>query len=103
MRLFAALLFLFFVPLAYGQGGDWLLMGRHGECVEVSALERKLPEARGTSDPQVIAQRLRDKGVEVRSQPMALPAGNAVTMAVPSRGLDVVFVPAAVCQSVTRR
>jgi hypothetical protein len=103
MRLFAALLVLFFVPLAYGQGGEWLLMGRHGECVEVSALERKLPEARGTSDPQVIAQRLRDKGIEVKTEAMALPAGHAISMAVPSRGLDMVFVPAAVCQSVTRR
>lgn len=104
VRMLPAFLALLFVPASHGQGNDWLLMGRHGECVEVSALaERKLPEARGTSDPQVIVQRLRDKGIEVSTQPMALPAGPAVTMTVPSRGLDMVFVPASVCQSVTRR
>jgi cytochrome b561 len=103
MRMLPALIALLFVPASHGQAQDWLLMGRHGECVEVSALERKLPEARGTSDPQVIAQRLRDKGIEVKTEAMALPAGHAISMAVPTRGLDMVFVPAAVCQSVTRR
>ena len=41
---------------------DWLLMSRHGECVEVGSLKRKVPDLGDVRDPSAFIQLMRDKG-----------------------------------------
>jgi len=41
---------------------EWLLMSRHGECVEVQSLKRKAPDLGEIRDPSTFAKLMRDKG-----------------------------------------
>jgi hypothetical protein len=50
-----------FVPAA----SEWFLMSRHGECVEVQSLKRKVPDLDEIRDPSTFAKLMRDKGYPV--------------------------------------
>jgi hypothetical protein len=57
----------------------------------------------GVQDPQTLIARLRSKGIAVHTEDMALPAGQAVQVDVPEKGLALLFVTAQVCRSVGSR
>ena len=75
----------------------WLLMSRHGECVEVGTLKRKVPDLGGIDDPQAFAAFMRQKGHQVTSQEASVPAGRAYEVRVPDRDLFLMFVTSEMC------
>lgn len=75
----------------------WFLFSRHGECSEVSVLNRKLPDVGDANDPEEVAQRLRRRGEAVELTRRSASNGEMVVMQLPKRGLSLMFVRAAMC------
>ena len=75
----------------------WFLMSRHGECVELGTLKRKVPDLGGIDDPQAFAAFMRQKGHQVTSQEASVPAGRAYEVRVPDRDLFLMFVTSEMC------
>lgn len=78
-------------------GSQWFLFGRHGECADVAVLKRRLPDLPAITGPDEFVRYLRAKGVQYTEQPHPVPAGRAVEVQVPDRGLALVFVTAEMC------
>ncbi len=76
----------------------WLLMARHGECVEVGTLKRKVPDLGDIADPQAFAAFMRHKGFEVTATQRSLPNGKYWEVTVPAKELGLVFVTPGLCQ-----
>ena len=73
-------------------------MGRHGECVPVESLKRKLPDLPdGVRDPKSFEKFVRGKGHAVTTRETAAPKGTMVEVSVPSLELGLAFVPPAAC------
>ena len=77
---------------------EWFLMSRHGECVEVQSLKRKVPDLGEIRDPSTFAKLMRDKGYPVTVNEVSTPDGKAVEVKVPERELSLMFVTPEVCQ-----
>ena len=76
----------------------WYLMSRHGDCVEVDTLKRKVPDLGGINDPHSFAGLMRQKGFKVTSIPTSVPAGQAHQVSVPEKDLSLMFVTSGVCR-----
>ena len=76
----------------------WYLMSRHGDCVEVGTLKRRVPELGAINDPQSFTVFMRQKGYKVTSSPTAVPDGKAYEVSVPERELFLLFVTSEVCR-----
>ena len=83
--------------LAAQAGSQWFLFGRHGECADVAVLKRRLPDLPSIAGPDEFVRYLQAKGVQYTEQPHPVPAGRAVEVQVPDRGLALVFVTAEMC------
>ena len=81
----------------------WFLMARHGECVEVQSLKRKVPELGSTGDPYSFVDRMRQAGHAAVATEMPGTAGKAVEVRVPERGLAMVFARRELCQEFLKR
>ena len=81
----------------------WFLMSRHGDCVEVGALKRKVPDLGDIGDPEAFAGLMRRKGYEVTSTRIPVPRGKAREVKVPQRELSLIFVTAEVCRGAATR
>ena len=42
----------------------WFLMSRHGECVEVRSLQRKIPDIGNIEDPQSFTMFMEEKAIK---------------------------------------
>lgn len=73
-----------------------MLMARHGECAEIAALERKVPDLGNVRDPAAFAQQMRRRGYAVTAKEMP---GGAVEITVPAKNLALVFVTADKCRA----
>ena len=65
----------------------WFLMSRHGDCVGVSSLKRKVPELPDNIDPQSFAVFMRQRGYSVTSTRTSVPVGRAYEVRVPQKDL----------------
>ncbi len=79
-------------------GQQWLLMARHGECMEVGTLKRKVPDLGEINDPYSFVKFMRQKGHTVTSAEVIETKGKAVEVKVPEEGLSLVFVTPELCQ-----
>ncbi|NOT94934.1 MAG: hypothetical protein HOP00_01300 [Nitrospira sp.] len=77
---------------------EWLLMSRHGECVEIASLIRKVPDLGAIRDPDAFIKLMRDKGHQVGVQILPAPSGKVVEIKVPDRDLSLLFVTSEVCR-----
>lgn len=82
---------------------EWLLMGRHGECVPVRSLERKVPDLGGIADPDAFIRHMRGKGLTVTSTAMPVRRGAAVEVRVPEKELALVFATRELCTEIRAR
>ena len=98
MMLCSVVLLLFIERSVALAASEWLLMSRHGECVEVQSLKRKVPDLGEIRDPSVFAKLMRDKGYQVMMNEVSTPKGKAVEAKVPERELSLMFVTPEVCQ-----
>ena len=77
---------------------QWFLMARHGECIEVEELKRKVPDLADIKDPYSFITFMRQKGHTVTSSEMTEVKGTAIEVNVPEKDLFLVFVTAKLCQ-----
>ena len=76
---------------------DWMLMGREGDCVELAraaAREAVLLDIRG---PDQLAERLTRRGEKFRREVIAGNGVTVVQIAIPGRGMTLIFVPRSLC------
>ena len=98
----AALALIVFMVLPPAMAQErWYLMARHGECFELEALQRRIPELAEAKDPYAFAQRMKQKGHAASTQDVV--AGKAVEVRVPERELAMVFAKRELCQSIEKR
>jgi hypothetical protein len=81
----------------------WVLMGRHGECVPVRSLERKVPDIGDIADPDAFIRHMRGKGLAVTSTAMPVQRGAAVEVRVPGKELALVFATRELCSEIRAR
>jgi hypothetical protein len=86
------------VSSAATAGQQWLLMSRHGECVEIGSLKRKIPDLGDIADPYSFIELMRQRGHEVELNEISAGNGKAVEVKVPYQGLFLVFVMSEMCQ-----
>ena len=76
----------------------WCLMSRHGECVAVGTLKRKVPDLGEINDPHAFTVLMRQKGYTVTSTRASVPVGEAHEVRVPERDLYLLFVTPEMCR-----
>jgi hypothetical protein len=76
---------------------QWLLMSRHGECVEMGSLRRKIPDLGEINDPYSFIRLMRQNGHEVISNEISGAKGKAVEVKVPEKDLFLIFVTPEMC------
>ncbi len=81
----------------------WFLMSKHGECVEIRSLQRKIPDIEGIEDPQSFSKLMEEKGYEVITNEPKELQGKAVEVSVPKEGLSLMFVVESVCKEFADR
>jgi hypothetical protein len=104
-RLLPGLLLLGVVATSATAAPDWQLMGRHGECVAIASLSRKLPElGRLAEDPRAFAEQLRRHGlaVTVARIDSGQPDIELWSVDVPARELALLFATAPACAALNR-
>lgn len=87
---------------AYSDSEKWLLMSRHGECTEISVLERKVADIDGIDSPATFIRVMRRRGYDVTERTMPEVGGDAVQVDVPEKGLSLLFVKASLCPEINR-
>ncbi|MCG6877233.1 MAG: hypothetical protein LJE97_19250 [Betaproteobacteria bacterium] len=75
----------------------WFLMSRHGDCVEIGVLKRKVPDLGEVSSPDGFASFMRQKGYEVTSTQVPVRRGKAQEVKVPQKELSLIFVTSEMC------
>ena len=78
---------------------QWFLMARHGECMEVEGLKRKVPDLSDIKDPYSFMKFMRQKGHTVTAGEMTAVQGRAVEVKVPEKNLFLIFVTTELCQN----
>jgi len=60
----AGLLFVLLAAGASSAGAQerWYLMARHGECFELDAMQRRIPELADAKEPYAFVERMKQKG-----------------------------------------
>jgi hypothetical protein len=102
MILIGTALFLFFRQSISLAASEWFLMSRHGECVEVGSLKRKVLDMGEIRDPIAFAKLMREKGHQVIVSEVSMPNGKVIEVKVPERELSLIFVTPEVCQQAGR-
>ena len=101
--LLCVIIFLLFVERSpVLAASEWLLMSRHGECVEVHSLKRKVPDLGDVRDPIAFAKLMRENGHQVIVNEVSILNGKAIEVKVPERELSLIFVAPEVCQQAGR-
>ncbi|MBI5074366.1 MAG: hypothetical protein HZB62_04260 [Nitrospirae bacterium] len=89
--------FMVFPPSAKAEP-RWLLMARHGDCVEIESLKRKIPDLGDINDPFSFIRFMNEKGHRADSNELPAGKGRAVEVSVPELQLFLLFVTSEMCQ-----
>lgn len=81
----------------------WFLMSRHGECAEVKSLQRKIPDLGNIEDPQSFTMFMEGKGHKVIANELKETQGQAFQVAIPEKGLSLMFVKGSMCKEFVRK
>jgi len=92
---------LFFVVSGAAAPPDWVLVGKDGECVPVSILEKKGPEFSGANDPYRLADKLRGAGHKAEIKEHKAGSRPAVELRVSDMQLYVMFMKSEICRKPT--
>ncbi len=88
--------------LAHAGSEKWLLMSRHGECHEITVLEKKVSDIDGIDNPTTFAQVMRQRGYGVIERTMPEVGADAVQIDVAEKGLFLLFVKAGLCEKINQ-
>ena len=80
---------------------QWYLMSRHGECAEITSLQRKVSDLGTLEDPDSFIAEMQSRGHRVIQEPLPLARGSAVQVDVPALSLSLVFVTTELCSAFT--
>ena len=78
---------------------QWFLMARHGECMGIESLKRKIPALADINDPHAFIEFMRGRGFTVTSNELAETKEKAVEVYVPEENLSLLFATAELCQA----
>ncbi len=81
----------------------WFLMSRHGECVEIRALERKIPDIGTINDPQSFIIFMEENGYKVISNVPKELQGKGVQVSIPENELSLLFIQGSLCKEFLNR
>ncbi|HEU4343279.1 MAG TPA: hypothetical protein VFU31_17145 [Candidatus Binatia bacterium] len=90
-------IFALMTPASLQAAERWFLMSRHGDCVDVGTLKRRIPDIGEVNDPDAFASFMRQKGYQVTSTRASVPKGKAHEVKVPEKELFLVFVTRELC------
>ena len=77
--------------------GVWLLAGREGKCIPLSALTKKGPEFQDIKSPYQLVEKMRAAGHQAEIKEHKAGSRPAVEVRVPSKNLYLMFVPSSAC------
>jgi hypothetical protein len=81
----------------------WFLISRHGECVEIKSLQRKIPDIGNIEDPQSFIMFMERKGHKVIAKDLYASErkelhGIAFQVSIPEKELSLMFVKGSMCK-----
>ena len=76
----------------------WMVAGGLGGCSAVTAIEGDLRDLKPWQGPEEFVNGLREKGLQVSTVTGEYQGRYMVKVVVPSRGVDVVFLPYSLCR-----
>lgn len=82
---------------AHAATKEWKLMGRHGECVPIASLKRKLPDLPDIRSPDDLAAHLDLNRHKYTRNPLKSGPAVAVAFQVPDVGLAIILVESRHC------
>jgi len=75
----------------------WFLMARHGECAEITSLQRKIPDLGEPKTLDSFVDFMKNKGYSVHQQSLSGLNDSAVEVVIPELSLNLIFVTAELC------
>jgi len=87
---------------AHGDSEEWFLMFRHGECHELSVLEKKVSDIDGIDNPTTFSRVMRERGYGVMERAMPEVGRDTAQVHVAEKGLFLSFVKASLCETVSQ-
>ena len=85
------------IAIADDSQGQWMLMSRHGECVEIKSLKRKLPNLPNISKPSELIEFMNSQGHFVNSKKLTGSAGRAYEIDISDLSLNLIVVRESLC------
>ena len=79
----------------------WYLMARHGECFELEAMQRRIPELAVAKDPYAFVELMKQSGHSATATDVV--PGKAVEVRVPAREFAMIFATRDQCRSLEKR
>jgi hypothetical protein len=77
--------------------GRWMLISRHGECMEINSLKSKLPNLPNISKPSELIEFMNSQGHFVNSKKLSGSAGRAYEIRVVDLSLNLMVVREGLC------
>ena len=103
-RGFVALLFVLFLGRAAASqtaaAGEWFLMSKPGECIEINSLRSMIPDLGESTGPQSFIELMKQRGHKVSAEEVPGFDGNEITVRVPEKGLALTFAKGKVCSNI---
>ena len=96
------LVIVIFLPVTgNAESDEWFLMARHGECVKIKSLERKIPNLEGIDTPVSFEKLMRERGFKIQITEM--PDIKGFLVEVPEKELSLLFVKRPSCKEFVDR
>ena len=88
-----------FISLANANNDErWFLMSRHGECMEIKSLQRKIPDIDDVKDPKTFSTFMERKGYKVITNQQNEVKGKVFFVNVPEIELYLIFAMESICK-----
>lgn len=78
-------------------------MSRHGECVEINTLKRKIPGINNVNDPKEFSIFMESKGYKVITNQQKELKGKAIFINVPEKELYLIFAIGSICKEFNQK
>lgn len=82
-----------------GDGEQWMLMARHGECSKIDSLRRKFPDMGQINSPSEFTALMQGKNYQAATKVLD-NEGKAVEVNVEAEKLSLIFVRASLCKKI---
>ena len=80
--------------------GEWFLMSRPGECVDINSLRSMIPDLGQSTGPQSFVEMMKQRGHKVSAEEVSGFHGEEITVRVPEKGLALTFATGKVCSNI---